>query len=158
MGVEHAAPQAIRAALAAPRRSDPARQAFSREDLMAAGLVAELHARASGEDRRRLEGAGCFWRPAGSCGAAQHASSSAAQAPVRAAAPFPTHASLQGGSVTARRFLVGAFLGLGDCDGKQLLRQLNRYCFTHQELAAALEWAERRLAARGAAGATGAEP
>lgn len=60
--------------------------------------------------------------------------------------------------MTARRFLVGAFLGLGDCDGKQLLRQLNRYCFSRQELAAALEWAERQLAARGAAGAAEADP
>lgn len=53
--MEHAAPQAIRAALAAPRRSDPARQAFSREDLMAAGLVAELHARVSGEEKAGTE-------------------------------------------------------------------------------------------------------
>ncbi len=48
IGVEHAAPAAIRAALAALRRSDPGRQAFSRDDLLAAGLVAELHARVSG--------------------------------------------------------------------------------------------------------------
>ena len=48
IGVEHAAPGVIRAALAAPRRSEPGRQAFSREDLLAAGLVAELHARVSG--------------------------------------------------------------------------------------------------------------
>lgn len=45
VGVEHAAPGAIRAALAAARPSDPGRQAFSREDLLRWGLVAELHAR-----------------------------------------------------------------------------------------------------------------
>ena len=49
---------------------------------------------------------------------------------------------LQGGSVTARRRLVCAHLGLGDCDGKQLARQLNRYCFSHEEVEVALEWAE----------------
>ncbi len=42
MGVEHAAPEVVRAALAAPRRSDPQRLAFSREQLLAWGLVAEL--------------------------------------------------------------------------------------------------------------------
>lgn len=54
IGVEHAAPGVIRAALAAPRRSDPGRQVFSREDLLAAGLVAELHARVS-----RIVGRSC---------------------------------------------------------------------------------------------------
>ncbi|KAL4427952.1 hypothetical protein ABPG75_002041 [Micractinium tetrahymenae] len=95
VGVEHAAPEAIRAALAAPRHSDPQRQAFSREQLLAWGLVAELGER--------------------------------------------------GGSVTARRRLVCAHLGLGDCDGKQLGRQLNRYCFSREEVESALAWAERRL-------------
>lgn len=95
VGVEHAAPAVVRAALAAPRRSDPQRSAFSREQLLAWGLVAELGER--------------------------------------------------GGSVTARRRLVCAHLGLGDCDGKQLARQLNRYCFSHEEVEVALEWAERQL-------------
>ena len=48
--------------------------------------------------------------------------------------------------MTARRFAVGAFLGLGDCDGKQLLAQLNRYGFTRQEVGRALAWAEAQLA------------
>lgn len=52
---------------------------------------------------------------------------------------------LQGGSVTARRRLVCAHLGLGECDGKQLGRQLNRYCFSREEVEAALAWAERQL-------------
>lgn len=58
--------------------------------------------------------------------------------------------------MTARRHLVGAFLGLGHCDGKQLLRQLNRYCFMPQELEQALQWAEQQLAAGGAAAAAAA--
>ena len=58
--------------------------------------------------------------------------------------------------MTARRHLVGAFLGLGHCDGKQLLRQLNRYCFTPRELERALQWAEQQLAAGGAAAAAAA--
>ncbi|KAL4445435.1 hypothetical protein ABPG77_011260 [Micractinium sp. CCAP 211/92] len=95
VGVEHAAPEVVRAALAAPRRSDPQRLAFSREQLLAWGLVAELGER--------------------------------------------------GGSVTARRRLVCAHLGLGECDGKQLGRQLNRYCFSREEVEAALAWAERQL-------------
>jgi hypothetical protein len=47
VGVEHAAPEHIRAALAAPRRSNPQRQLFSREDLLRWDLVADLHARVS---------------------------------------------------------------------------------------------------------------
>lgn len=50
VGVEHAAPAVVRAALAAPRRSDPQRSAFSREQLLAWGLVAELGERV-----------GCAW-------------------------------------------------------------------------------------------------
>jgi hypothetical protein len=52
---------------------------------------------------------------------------------------------VQGGNVTARRKLVGAYLGLGECDGKQLMRQLNLYGFTKQEVNRALAWAEPRL-------------
>lgn len=45
VGVEHASPAAIRAALAAPRASNPQRQEFTRDHLLRCGLVAELHAR-----------------------------------------------------------------------------------------------------------------
>lgn len=57
------------------------------------------------------------------------------------------HPSLQGGHVSQRRALVCAYLGLGDCDGKQLARQLNRYSFGVQEVEAALRWAEAHLEA-----------
>ncbi|PSC69712.1 ribonuclease M5 [Micractinium conductrix] len=87
VGVEHAAPDAIRTALAAPRGSDLARQAFTRQQLLDWGLVADMHAR--------------------------------------------------GGREAHRRSLVCGHLGLGDCDGRQLLRQLNRYGFTAAEVAPA---------------------
>lgn len=32
------------------------------------------------------------------------------------------------------RELVGRLLGIGMCDGKQLVRQLNRFDFTHAEV------------------------
>jgi hypothetical protein len=47
--------------------------------------------------------------------------------------------------VTARRQLVCRYLGLGDCDGKQLLKQLNFYGFTEAELSEAISWAEARI-------------
>lgn len=53
--------------------------------------------------------------------------------------------------MTARRLAVCDFLGLGGCDGKQLLRQLNRYGFERPDVEAALAWAERQLAAAAAA-------
>lgn len=49
---------------------------------------------------------------------------------------------LQGGSVTQRRGLVCAYLGIGDCDGKQLQHQLNRYGFTTEDVQRALAWAD----------------
>jgi hypothetical protein len=62
VGVEHAAPEHIRAALAAPRGSDPHRQLFSREDLLRWGLVADLHA---GVSRCMESGIQCVtWLPA----------------------------------------------------------------------------------------------
>jgi hypothetical protein len=52
--------------------------------------------------------------------------------------------------VTARRALVCDYLGVGACDGKQLLRQLNRYGFSGQDLDVALRWAAGRLGAAAA--------
>lgn len=49
--------------------------------------------------------------------------------------------------MTQRRVLICDFLGLGACDGKQLLRQLNRYCFTLEEVDAALHWANVQIEA-----------
>jgi uncharacterized protein Smg (DUF494 family) len=48
--------------------------------------------------------------------------------------------------VRERRNLVCDFLGIGMSDGKQLLKQLNTYGFSQQDLNAALAWAEPRLA------------
>jgi len=48
---------------------------------------------------------------------------------------------LQPGDVTKRRQLLCSYLGLGMCDGKQLLRQLNSYGFSQQELDEALRYA-----------------
>jgi 5S rRNA maturation endonuclease (ribonuclease M5) len=96
VGVEHAAPAALRAALDAARPGDAARRAFARAELQAARLVAE--------------GAG------------------------------------EAGGVARRRHLVAARLGLGACNGKQLLACLNRY-FSRAEFEAALAWAEAALAA-----------
>ena len=48
MGVEHAVPGVVRAALAAPRRSHPGRKELTRQDLLGWGLVAELHERVGG--------------------------------------------------------------------------------------------------------------
>jgi hypothetical protein len=53
--------------------------------------------------------------------------------------------NVQGGNVTQRRSQVCAYLGLGNCDGKQLLRQLNLYGFTRTEVGRALAWAARTL-------------
>ena len=38
-----------------------------------------------------------------------------------------------------RRAAVSATLGLGNCDGKQLLRQLNTYGFSRDDVAKALQ-------------------
>lgn len=40
--------------------------------------------------------------------------------------------------MTARRRLVGEYLGVGDCDAKQLLRQMNLF-FSAAEVAAAVD-------------------
>lgn len=48
--------------------------------------------------------------------------------------------------MTERRNLVCDYLGLGMCDGKQLLRQLNSYGFTKSDLKGALAWSEPQLA------------
>lgn len=48
---------------------------------------------------------------------------------------------VRGGDVTRRRELVCAWLGIGMCDGKQLLRQLNVYGFTEEDLEEGLRYA-----------------
>ena len=48
------------------------------------------------------------------------------------------HSRLQVGCVQ-RRAAVSALLGLGNCDGKQLLRQLNMYGFCRADVAKALQ-------------------
>jgi ribonuclease M5 len=95
VGIEHAAPEVLLRALSRARLSDPARARFTREDLIAAGLIADKQER--------------------------------------------------NGNVTRRRFRVCDFLGVGLCDGKQLMKQLNRYNFTAEELKYALQWAEREI-------------
>lgn len=45
----------------------------------------------------------------------------------------------------ARRALVCAYLGIGNCDGKQLLRQLNTYGFQLADLKEAMLWARDQL-------------
>ena len=67
-------------------------------------------------DRARLEKAGL-------CG------------PLGSAAPDARWSKL--GGVARRRRLVGEFLGVGDCDAKQLVRQLNLF-FTEAEFEAAV--------------------
>lgn len=52
---------------------------------------------------------------------------------------------VRGKDVTRRRELVCAWLGIGVCDGKQLLRQLNTYGFTPAELSEALAYAADNL-------------
>ncbi len=52
---------------------------------------------------------------------------------------------VRGRDVTRRRELVCAWLGIGVCDGKQLLRQLNTYGFTPDELDEALAYAKEAL-------------
>lgn len=52
---------------------------------------------------------------------------------------------LQGNNVTKRRQIVCEYLGLGMCDGKQLLRQLNSYGFTESDLESALKFANTVL-------------
>lgn len=56
--------------------------------------------------------------------------------------------TVQGGNVTQRRSQVCAYLGLGECDGKQLLRQLNLYGFTRDDVERALAWAANSAAAQ----------
>ncbi|KAG8458194.1 hypothetical protein KFE25_011725 [Diacronema lutheri] len=89
LGVQHARPECIIAALRAARRSDATRAEFSAELLLAAGLTAPFDA-PDGHGAGRLRHALCD------------------------------------------------ALGLGRCNGKQLLRQLNRYGFTREEVNAVL--------------------
>ena len=91
VGVEHASPAALQAAVASARPSQPQRKEFSREDLERAGLTCDF-------DQPPLAGAGA----------------------------------------KAKREVVCDALGIGRCDGKQLLKQLNVYGFTRQEFEAAL--------------------
>jgi ribonuclease M5 len=48
----------------------------------------------------------------------------------------------RGNNVTRRRNLVCEFLGIGQCDGKQMLKQLNAYGFVEKDLIEALEYAQ----------------
>jgi ribonuclease M5 len=52
---------------------------------------------------------------------------------------------VRGGDVTRRREMVCRWLGLGTCDGKQLLRQLNTYGFEREDLERALAYAREAL-------------
>ncbi|KAK9846391.1 hypothetical protein WJX81_002891 [Elliptochloris bilobata] len=101
VGVEHAAPDALRAALSHPRESAAERAEFSRDDLHAWGLAGPRQLQSASQD------------------------ASLQQNPVRPAA--------------LRRRLLCAQLGIGDCDGKQLLRVLNRFSFSRPEVLAALD-------------------
>ena len=56
--------------------------------------------------------------------------------PLGASAPDPRWSKL--GGVAHRRRLVGEFLGVGDCDAKQLVRQLNLF-FAEEEFEAAVD-------------------
>jgi ribonuclease M5 len=103
VGVEHAAPEAIRRALdrARPAASEGgssgvSRAAFDKSRLAEWGLCA-APGEAAPEDR---------WRAFG--------------------------------GVAARRRLVGERLGVGDCDAKQLIRQLNLF-FEEEEVAEAID-------------------
>lgn len=81
------------------------------------------------------------------CGApARLPSTPVGPAPLQLPAP---RCWVQGGDVTRRRRAVCAHLGLGDCDGRQLLRQLNRYGFSLQEVEQALLWANEQGAGGG---------
>lgn len=44
-----------------------------------------------------------------------------------------------------RRYLVCSYLGLGLCNGKQLLKQLNNYGFTMGDVEKALQWANEQI-------------
>jgi hypothetical protein len=103
VGVEHAAPTAVRRALFGARRAHcggknkgVTRDAFNREHLEKCGL----------------------------CG------------PLGASAPDAKWSKY--GGVAHRRRLVGEFLGVGDCDAKQLTRQLNLF-FSFDEFQAAVD-------------------
>ncbi|CAG9464050.1 unnamed protein product [Pedinophyceae sp. YPF-701] len=66
---------------------------------------------------------------------------------------FNTAASAEERSgAAARRRALGTLLGTGDCNGKQLLKQLNGFGFTREEVEAALEevpaWLEREESVR----------
>ena len=61
--------------------------------------------------------------------------------------PAPPGPLPQAGGFAERRALVCAYLGVGNSDGKQLLRQLNAYGFLREDLAEALAWVQRQLQA-----------
>lgn len=117
VGVEHATPGTLRRVLSRRRRSEPGRKEFSREELQELGLIAVVQEKVSFLGGATAATFGCL----------------------------PSFLSLQSGKVTQRRSLVCDCLGLGACDGKQLLRQLNSYGFGRDDLDAALEWAEAQL-------------
>lgn len=55
------------------------------------------------------------------------------------------------GAQAERRRRVTALLGLGDCNAKQLLRQLNTFSFSQGELQAAVQQVEAAMAAAASA-------
>ncbi|KAK9803885.1 hypothetical protein WJX72_002019 [[Myrmecia] bisecta] len=92
IGVEHAQPAAILAALSRARASQPGRAEFSQDELRGLGLVADWQAMQKG--------------------------------------------------VRMLRMRVCAYLGIGAADGKQLLRALNSYGFSREELLEAIAAAQ----------------
>lgn len=92
LGVEHAHPRAIIAALKSARLPKDDRSVFTRKGLETLGLVTEMTSRANAEQR---------------------------------CAP-------------AMRMAVGRLLGIGQCNAKQLLHQLNRFGFEPAEVEAAV--------------------
>lgn len=107
-------------------------------------------------DSPRQPGSGARYKETGNVGV-QHASAESIAAALRAARPSEPHRAEFSAELLAALGLTAAFdseagpgasklrhalcdaLGIGRCNGKQLLRQLNCYGFTREEVSAALE-------------------
>lgn len=131
IGVEHASPGSIVRALSSKRQSIPGKGAFTREKLQEMGLIATT---AFPEKNTNTRGSTIGDSSAAVDGDGAISSSKPNPSP----SPRPW-------SVSLTRHCVCEYLGLGTCDGKQLLRQLNSYGFEEGDVENALQWAEQRM-------------
>jgi hypothetical protein len=171
VGVEYASPEAILCALQRARRSDPQRMEFGRAELMELGLALATQGQeplggvcmcafgggwevGGNGSAKVVDSASCVHDDASTSTGTHvlptrpfHSQlvSLCMRTPSMAPSPVAGAVSQAASQQAARRHAVCAYLGVGPCDSKQLLKQLNRYGFTHAQLQAAVQWAEQHI-------------